>query len=158
LLGALPKVGGGIGGRFGIIVAERLRVDVGGAYWPGEPATLPSRPTAGGTIRLAAADASACYALFRSIVELSPCLGIEVGSMGGTGFGIRTGESGASPWVAPHLGGAVTVPASRRVAAWLGVDALAPVLRPPFVLTGAGTAFTAARVVGRASLGLEARF
>ncbi len=45
-VGALPKVGGGIGGRAGILVG-RFRADVSASYWPDQTATLAGRPTAG---------------------------------------------------------------------------------------------------------------
>ena len=38
-------------------------------------------------VHLVAGDGRACWALLRAPVELSPCLGIELGSMAATGFG-----------------------------------------------------------------------
>jgi hypothetical protein len=158
-LGDVPKVGAAIGGRLGILV-DRFRVDLSLSYWPDQTATLATLPAAGGHVHLLAGAASGCWAALRAPVELSPCLGVEVGSMGATGFGVSAPGSGSALWVAPLAQAAAALPFAGRFAARLDLAALVPVLRPPFVLTGTGPApvYTAGPVVGRATLGLEARF
>ncbi len=156
-VGALPKVDGAIGGRVGVLVG-RLRADVSASYWPEQPASLASRPTAGGKIELVAGDGSACWALLRAPVELSPCLGLEVGSMSAVGFGVRSNGSGSALWIAPLAEAAAALPFGRRFAARIDLGVLVPAERPPFVLQGVGTVYTAGPVVGRATVGLEVRF
>jgi hypothetical protein len=156
-LGALPGVGAGLGGRLGVLVG-RFRADLSASYWPEHTATLTARPTAGGKIQLVAGDATACWALLRAPLEVSPCLGLELGSMSATGFGVKANSDGSALWVAPALEASAALPIGRHFAARLDVGLLVPALRPPFVLQGAGTVYTAGPVVGRATLGLEARF
>jgi hypothetical protein len=156
-VGALPRVGGGIGGRVALL-AGRFRAEVSALYWPPQTATLATRPTQGGDFRLITGDGGACYAVLRAPVELSPCAGLEVGSMEATGFGARSNGSGSALWIAPRAGGAAGLPIGRHFAARIDLAVIVPAERPPFVLTSAGTVYTAGPVVGRATLGLEVRF
>jgi hypothetical protein len=119
---------------------------------------LTGRPTAGGRFHLIAGDGSACYAILRAPVELSPCAGLELGSMAATGFGVRSNGSGSALWVAPLAEAAAALPIGRSFAVRLDLGVLVPVERPAFVLSAAGTVYTAAAVVGRATLGVELRF
>jgi hypothetical protein len=156
-IGALPEIGGGLGVRVSVL-AGRFRADVSASYWPDRTATLPGRPTTGGRLHLVAEDASACWAILRAPLEISPCLGLELGSMGATGFGVRRNGSGAAPWIAPVAEAAVALPVGQRFAARLDLGVLVPAERPPFVLAAAGTVYVTGAVVGRANLGLEVRF
>jgi hypothetical protein len=156
-IGALPMIGAGVGGRASVL-AGRFRADLSGSYWPERSVSLPTRSTAGGRIRLAAGDASACWAVLRTPLELSPCLGLELGSMSGTGFGVRSDLAGSTLWIAPVAEAAAALPIGNRFAARLDLGVLVPIQRPPFVLTGAGTVYAAGPVVGRATLGVELRF
>ncbi len=155
--GALPGVGGGVGGRAGVL-AGGFRAEVSATYWLPRTATLAGRPTAGGDFHLVAGDGSACYAVLRAPVELAPCAGLEVGKMTGTGFGVRSNGSGSALWIAPLAGAAAGLPIGQRFAARLDLAVLVPALRPPFVLASAGTVYTAGAVAGRATIGLELRF
>jgi hypothetical protein len=155
--GDVPNVGGAIGGRVGLLV-DRFRVDLALSYWPDQTTTLAGRPALGGRAHLLAGAASGCWAALQTPVELSPCLGLEAGSMGATGFGASSDESGSAPWIAPFAQAAAAFPFAGRFAARLDLSLAVPALRPPFVLNGAGTVYTAAPVAGRAALGLEARF
>lgn len=156
-IGALPRVGAGVGGRVGVLVG-RFRADVSGSYWPAQTATLANRPTAGADVRLIAGAGSACYAVLRAPFELSPCVGLEVGSMAATGFGVRWPGGGSALWIAPLAQAAAALPIGQHFAVRLDLGVLVPVERPPFVLAGAGTVYTAAALVGRATLGVELRF
>jgi hypothetical protein len=156
-IGALPTIGAGVGGRASILVG-RLRVDASGSYWPPQTVKLANRPTAGGKISLAAGDATACWALLRTPVELSPCLGLELGSMSGTAIGFSSNFTGSALWIAPVAEAAAALPIGKHFAARLDLGVLVPIERPPFVVTRAGTVYTAGPVVGRATLGVEARF
>jgi len=157
-VGALPEVGGAFGGRVGVILG-RVRVDLGGSFWPEKTATLAAHPSEGGRVRLATGEATGCYALLRNrALELSPCLGLELGSMAASSFGAESNGSGSALWVAPLAEVEAAVPIGRYVAAWLGLAAIVPALRPPFVFDPSGTVFTAGPVVGRATVGLELRF
>jgi hypothetical protein len=156
-IGALPAIGVGVGVRASVLVG-RLRVDASGSYWPAQTVKLTNRPTAGGRISLAAGDASACWALLRTPVELSPCLGLELGSMSGAAIGFHSNLAGSALWVAPVAEAAAALPIGKHFAARLDVGVLVPIERPPFVVTNAGTVYTAGPVVGRATLGVEVRF
>ncbi len=156
-IGALPGGGGGVGGRLGVL-RGRFRGAVSASYWPPRTSTLASRPSAGGDVGLIAGDASGCYAVLRAPVELSPCLGLEVGSMTATGFGVQLDGSGSAPWIAPLAEAAVALPFAQRFAVRLDLGVLVPAVRPPFVLSSVGTVYTAGPVVGRATLGAEVRF
>jgi hypothetical protein len=150
-------VGAGVGGLLGIRVG-RFRVDLSVSYWPDKTALLATEPTVGGRFRLVAGDASACYAVLRAPVELAPCLGLEVGRMTGTGVDVQSSGSGSTPWVAPLAAVLAALPVGERFAARLDLGVLVPVERPPFVLSGERTVYTAGPVAGRATLGIEVRF
>lgn len=155
--GALPRVAAGFGAQVGLL-AGRFRADVSAWYWLPQTTTLASRPTAGGDFRLIAGDARACYAVLRAPLEISPCAGLEVGSMTATGFGVRSDGSGSALWIAPLAEAGVALPIGAHFAARLDLGVLVPLERPPFVLAAAGTVYTAGAVVGRAAVGVEVRF
>ncbi len=156
-IGALPGVGAGVGGLLGIR-AGRFRADVSASYWPDKTTAIASQPTVGGRFRLVAGDASACYAVLRAPVELAPCLGLEVGSMAGAGVEVRSSGSGSALWIAPLAAAMAALPVGQRFAARFDLGMLGPVERPPFVLSGERTVYTAGPIAGRATLGIEVRF
>ncbi len=155
--GALPRVAGSFGGQASVL-AGRFRADLSSAYVLPQTATLAARPTAGGDFHLIAGDARGCYAVVRAPLEVSPCVGLEVGSMGATGFGVRSNGSGSALWVAPLAEAALALPVGTHFAARLDLGVLAPIERPPFVLAAAGTVYTAGAVAGRATVAIEVRF
>jgi hypothetical protein len=156
-IGALPGVGAGVGGLVGVR-AGRFRADVSASYWPDKTAMLATEATVGGRFRLVAGDASACYAVLTAPVEIAPCLGLEVGSMTGAGVEVRSSGSGSALWVAPLAAAMAALPVGQRFAARFDLGVLVPVERPPFVLSGERTVYTAGPIAGRATLGIEVRF
>lgn len=78
--------------------------------------------------------------------------------MSASGFGVRSPRAGAALWIAPLAEASAAVPIGRRFALRLDLGALAPLLRPTFVLERLGAVHGASTLVGRAVLAAEARF
>jgi hypothetical protein len=152
-LGPLPTLAYGLGGRIGILV-RRARFDAGATYWPDQRATVGDRDS-GGDFRLFAGNADGCYAVIVRPVELSPCVGIELGRMSAEGYGVKRPDSGAATWFAPWAGalGALSIASPVRARIDLGIEV--PLLRPPFYLQGVGSVHRASAIAARGGIGIE---
>lgn len=84
--------------------------------------------------------------------RLSPRAVVELGVMGGRGFGISDPSRGSTTWAAVGLGVALDLPVARRGRIGLAADALVPLWRPGFFVEPAGELHRAAPIVGRVSL------
>jgi len=131
--------------------AELLRL------WPREQ-RLRSDPNRGGKFELWALGLDACYQVAWSRLALGPCLGVESGTLYGSGFGVDTPQQGKGLWL-----DALGMLAGRyRVADWFGARLQAgiavPFTRPVYVLDNVGTVYQADFMALRAGAGVEAYF
>ncbi|HEY4122410.1 MAG TPA: hypothetical protein VGM56_31305, partial [Byssovorax sp.] len=162
-VGSLPGAGAGLSVEAALAL-RWLRLEVGFVDLPSRTA-LVSDGSAGGTVALWAATASACAAIPASRFELGPCLGAEVGRIHASGFGVTDPSAGASLWSGAKAGALASwFPfTASRAASTLGftlrLDALAPFTRPTFVLenVGSGAVHQPSAVIGRLGVGVEAR-
>jgi hypothetical protein len=148
------SLGGGLAG--GALIGA-FRVEAYGAYFGPRRAFVGTKG-AGGDVTLTAGGLRFGYALLRGSLELGPDVGVEVGAMSATGFGVKSPGANQGLWLAPEIGalGAYAIAAWLRVT--LGLEGLFPVTRDRFVLTGVGLVHQLAPATARAALGVEVRF
>jgi hypothetical protein len=154
--GSLPGAGFGaaVGARFGWPSLE-LRA---------QALLLPARETvidasdpasAGGSLSLIAGALSLCTPLSEARVEVSACVGAELGRLSGTGTRVAAPHERHRPWAAARLelGARWPLP-SLPLGLELTLTLAAPLLRDAFVLKDLGTVHQPPNVLGRAGLGL----
>ncbi len=156
-IGATPLVAGGVSGAIGLGLGRRARIEAPIFYSAPTRVHLDAAPTSGAAVSLVGAGLRGCGVLGRGIVEVPLCLGVELGSMRATGFGVDDGRSPRSLWAALTPGLAVLV--SPR--SWLGLgvwlDVPVAVARPRFEVAGGGEVWRAGAAGLRAGLGVEVR-
>ncbi len=154
-IGTLPNPGVGPALAFAWTPGA-LRLQLTGLFFPSNTARLPF--SRGGTFELFGADAGGCYEFLFGVFEAGPCLGVELGALKGTGFGINKQTPALAFWAAPSVGAAFAWRIGSSFALRLELDALFPLQRPEFVLDGVGGVHRPAAVLGRVGLGAEVRF
>jgi hypothetical protein len=159
-VGIVPGIGIGVGGYVGLLV-DRFRLEASGYFWPAETAQAAQAPKFGGSVQLAAGGARGCYAVVAHPFELSPCAGLELGSMSASGSSnLPTVDQASAWWIAPTFDAVVALPLGRRWALALDLGALTPV-QMTFVLKnkkGTNSVFTPTDPAARIALAVEARF
>lgn len=123
-----------------------------------QTALLPARPTIGGDLALYAGAARYCRSFFDGVVDVSPCAGIELGAMAVSSVGLAKEGGEIAPWVAPEVAIRGALRPIHSLALTLELAALAPLVRPHFVVAGGGEVFQPQPVTGRALGGLHLRF
>jgi hypothetical protein len=163
--GTLPAIAPGLeasaGWSYGTSV-WRGRLLASGEYFASETGGAAGRPTEGGRFTLLTVAGRVCGSRTFWRFEVGPCIGGELDAMSGQGVNSALPGSGDGQWAA-LIGSLFT---TWRIVGPLGVslrlDAVAPLVRPTFVLTEPGNTVTtvhqAAAVSPRASLGVELRF
>jgi len=161
--GSLPAPGLGvaIGAELGV---GRLRLRALGTLLFEQHTTLETAtlPEAGADLQLMAGSLLACTAPFgaaRAELTTLACLGLEVGSVSGTGSGVPQPRSGSALWVAPRLDAGLvwSIPASALQLS-ANLTAATPLNRDEFALTGIGTVHEPPSIIGRIGLGLGVVF
>jgi hypothetical protein len=150
-LGSLPAPAPGA--RVGVEAAlGRIRGEVAASYFPPQPTR-----TTGGTISLISIGVRAGSRFSTHRFELTPSLGVELGSMAGKGFGLDVNGGGWGVWIVSTA----TIAAGVELTRWLGlaVELTGGVtLRgPTFVVEGVGTVHRPALLFGRGAIRLEVR-
>ena len=149
-LGTLP--GGGLGGAAALrLWRGRVGLELAGSYWPTRRAE--SGPGRGGDIGLWGGGLRLCLA-----APLDACLGVEIGDLHGSAFGVNMPQSGSARWSA--LSAALA--RSWRLGGPLGVrvegELLLGLERPTFFIDGLGDVHRPAAVAGRLLIGPEVYF
>lgn len=143
----------------GGLVLDRVRVEAFGAYVAGERAVIAgTAPTRGGDLKLAYGGARGCYLPWPARVEVSGCVGLEVGSIFGSGFGVSRPAAAGALWLSPSFGALGVLRLSRNLGLALDLYGVVPLVRRSFVLAGRGEVFQPPAASVRAALGVEARF
>jgi hypothetical protein len=155
--GALPEPTTSVGGALGIELG-RLALEASFSRYSPQEQRLAGDATRGGNFELWALGARSCYSLRWAATEVGPCLGLEGGTVFGSGFGVDTPGQGKGLWLAA----AAELSGRYRASSWLGVRTLAgvaaPFTRPVYVLDNVGTVYQADFITFRGTLGLEAYF
>ena len=143
----------GLGGSAGVVpgaaAALRASADIGGPAWAvglGGTYQFPRRVTvaadAAARLQLWSADGFGCFVArpaWRRAIAFPLCGAVHAGVMHGRGEGDGiAASSGTTPWVAAGLAAKVRWHGAKRVGAFAGLEALAIVRRPSFVLGGIG--------------------
>ena len=157
--GTLPFVALGLGATNEARV-DRLRLQAIGFWSPKRRATLANRPTAGGDFDLYSLGARVGVSLLDPALsfELAPTLSLAWSRIRASGFGVDRPNDASIDSVALGPGGYAALRLTKPVFLRLQVEALFPLRRPDFVLDAIGDVHTVPLLVGRAQLGLEARF
>ena len=110
------------------------------------------------TLSLASAVLRGCYLWGGGALSLGPCIGQGVDRLHGVGFGPIMAAEGTN--FAPFVDGGLQAEGrlSRRVVAFLAVEAAIPLVRAQFSVKDIGLVHQAAAVSLRAAAGLELRF
>jgi hypothetical protein len=129
----------------------------------------PARPSQGVDLGYLGGDARGCLAVIatgraaRDGVTLSPCLGVDLARLSGSGFGGSKTFAGDGSWSALEGGLLGAWALASSIALRVGVDLLVPTSRPAFVVLApdgstAGSLHRPAPLEGRLDLGAELRF
>ncbi len=162
--GVLSGVSPGVGGALAWLPG-RARLEVGGAFFPHDRLEVASNPARGARMDLATGYLRGCYAFVAIPVEIGPCAGAELGWLRAAGFGVASAVESGAMWEAITLGGIGSLPVGRVFSLRFSADAIAPLVRPNFVLAapaGKGglelNVHKTAALAGRISFGAELRF
>lgn len=167
-LGTLPSPA--VGGALVVAGLYRsVRVEVRGRIFASQRAADVARPAQGVDLAYLGLDARACLAVLatgrvsREGVAVSPCLGVDLSRITGSGFGGSKTFSGDGSWSAFEPGLLGTWALASSVALRVGVDLLVPTSRPGFVVLApdgstAESLHRPAPIAGRVDLGAELRF
>jgi hypothetical protein len=155
-VGSLPSASFLAGGVLGVRyypVAARVR----GRYHLPVEESLEARPGTGGRFDLWALTPAFCLTPWwtaedgrRSAgdVALDVCAQVDIGSMAGSGFGVRNPGEGTALWVTPGLSAYLEATAWRWVSLGFDLGLGFPAIRPDFVLDAVGVVHAAGPVVG----------
>lgn len=156
-IGATPRVAAAVSGAIGLGLGRRARVELPIFYSAPTRARLAAAPDSGAAVSLVSAGLRGCGVPGRGIVTVPLCLGVELGSMRATGFGVDDGASPRSLWAALTPGLAVLLSPRSWLALGIWIDVPFALVRPRFEIGGGGEVWHAAAAGLRAGLGSEVR-
>jgi hypothetical protein len=109
--------------------------------------------------RFLAGTLAGCWMVSRAVVELGPCVDVELGAVRGEGVGPLEVDSKDTPWFGLGAGGVLIFKATSWLQFPVHADAVVPLWRPNYVFRHADSPlFRSWPVGGRLSAGIEARF
>lgn len=156
-LGPLPGPGAALSADLGLRWDRwALDVSAGAQVLLPQSAQVSEGSAAGATLSLIAARAGACWRPeLAARLSAGGCLHLELGRLGGEGFGAQTNTTGGALWAAIGAGPALAyelAPGWRLIA---GIEAVLPLTRPIFVLDRVGQVHVPGAVGLMAGGGLE---
>jgi hypothetical protein len=132
--GVLPKPSAGAAGLLRLSDGG-VSLEIGGRLLMPRSTTLEADPEAGGTFRFAAGELDGCVRLSE---PFHGCVGFELGTLSGEGFGVDVPETGMTTWFALTAGAV----ARGRIAGAFGLEGrlgvAVPTERERFGLEGLG--------------------
>ena len=148
--GVLPKPSAGAAGLLRLSDAG-VSLEIGGRLLLPRSTTLEADPNAGGTFRFAASELDGCVRLRE---PFHGCVGFELGTLSGEGFGVDVPQTGMTTWFAVTAGAV----ARGRIAGDFGLEGrlgvAVPTERERFGLEGLGELHQPDAVTLRGALGL----
>lgn len=146
-----PAAGVGVGTSFG---ARGLRVDVAVTYFFDRRATPDGASASGADVGLIEASLGACRAFgLGARWELRFCGAVHAGLLRAAAFGVEGARSAETGWAAASADGSLWWIPPGPISFFVGVGALAPFLRPLFVLGSGQELHRPEAVSARFSLG-----
>jgi hypothetical protein len=142
----------------GSFVYGAQRFEIGLGYYPSRKGTVPARPGTGGYVDLFTGSVGTCRHFGSEAIEVGPCVGVELGRLHASGFGVSSPGEGSTLWAAASLGGVLSLRLISNLALVLRLGAAAPLLRPSFVLENVGAVYRPPPVTARGSGGVELIF
>jgi hypothetical protein len=150
-VGSLPTVAPGGTLSAGALLRP-LRVELQGGLFA--PQKTESAASQGGNFDLAFGALLGCYDKNPKSIHPVACLGYEIGSLSGEGYGVAEPRSGSSVWQAARVELGAELPLSEGISSSLRAGAVVPLVRKPFVLDGADVVHEPNAVCGRVQLAL----
>jgi hypothetical protein len=141
-------------------VGPELSARLSRGIWSGEmradallpqSGTLPDDPARGGDLWWAGAYLGACV----RTAPLRHCVGLEAGSLVGTGTGVKLPDTGYALWMAPRLDTGLDVELVGNWTLETRLEIAVPAHRPRFVLDQYGPVYRARALSTRGVLGLS---
>jgi hypothetical protein len=163
--GSLPRLTEALGGSLGLLYGP-LRVQTSFGYFSPRSNVLtgPPKPGAAGEFGKIAGSAELCLRAFaRSRFDLSPCAGLEVARLSGTGSGELTNQhTEHRPVASAEVGVLGILNLTNALALRFDLDVLLPLNRPKFGYYDQNNnpiqVFQPALLAARAGLGVELHF
>lgn len=160
LVGFAPGVHAAVG-----VGVDAYRIEAILGLWPSSEATSASSPNRGARLALVAGGARGCRRLLPwrasdDLASLRACVGLELGRISGTGFGVSAPSSAGAFWIAPGADVEARLALARPIGLLADVGFVVPLLRRTFVLEvpDRTALHEPAPVALRLSVGLDARF
>ena len=155
--GLLPvaAVGGGL--AIGVMPVRDLSLEASANLFGAQDGTVGGNPARGASFGLFVAGARACWTPTH-VVEVGPCLGVELARISASGFGAATVSDAASLTWGPEGLLAARIPIAGPVSIRVGIGAFVPMSRQSFVINAAGTVHQPAAVALQTWAGPEVRF
>jgi hypothetical protein len=157
--GTLPTVAPGVAGRLAATASAfpSLRLELDAALFQDE--TAPSPPARSATFALRTFDASGCIVTRAGVLEIGPCVSLEVAWLSAKGLYESHEAAGDAEWLVLRARATVAYPWSSAWSVRADVGGGLDLSRPEFVSEGpqGGLIDQPARCTGRVSLGIELR-
>ena len=161
-VGTLPTPAFGGALSVGVAPGRGVALNLRGTLWASSRGVLAADPQQGGTFDLLSVDATGCYALVHGLLELSPCVMLELERMSATGFGTPNSSSANPLWLAVGAGLEARWEWTRAFALDIVVAGIVPTRGESFAIRSATGVLDNVQRIGlaaaRASLGPEVRF
>ena len=133
------------------------RVELDGSAWTVQSQNV-SASEAGARFTMNGIDARGCYAVVKSIVEVSPCAGAGMHFVSARGHGATTNFEQSARWSSVDGAILLRLPVTPFLALRARADAFVPLTRPTFVVENEGLVHRAPIFGFRGSLGAEVNF
>jgi hypothetical protein len=131
LIGTLPKPTLGVGGAIAL-EAPALRFELRGTFHVPQSTTF-AGSTMGARFSAISVAARACWLPSMGVIELGPCVGVDVHHVSATGFGGEGVQSGRATSWGPALGAFGRLRFGRRFGLVVVAEAALPIYRRRFV-------------------------
>lgn len=154
-LATLPALAPGVGAAAALDLFRNI-VELRGMAWFPQTARLRGSNTTTSDIGLYEGSLRYCRAIGDDLFEVIPCAGLEAGAM--VASRPAGGGSVVGGWMAPALSITGALVPNPHFAISLETEALLPVMRPKFVVTGGAQIFQPAVFSGRALAAIQVRF
>lgn len=157
-IGALDRPRAGVSVATAL-VWPRARIELAGSHWFGATIPHPADRDVSATVRSWIGALRGCPVIARSVFELRPCLGVELGAMVAAGAGLEHGRTARALWGAVSIAPTVAWVPRPWFSLVLDVDAFVAFVRPRFVVDDLPGDLLRAGPAGlRIMLGPELRF